>query len=89
MDESRVTLAGGITLSCATQGPASGPALVLLPGPTDSWRSYLPVLDRLPPSIRTIAVSPRGHGQSDKPGSGYRVEDLAADVSGLLDACGI
>lgn len=89
MYESWVTLASGISLSCAIQGPASGPGLVLLPGPTDSWRSYLPVLDRLPPSIRAIAVSARGHGHSDKPGSGYRVDDLAADVVEFLDACGI
>jgi pimeloyl-ACP methyl ester carboxylesterase len=31
-------------------------------------------------------VSQRGHGDSDKPISGYRVEDFAADVVSLLDA---
>jgi non-heme chloroperoxidase len=63
-----------------------GPALVLLPGPTDSWRSYEPVLERIPLSTRTIAVSQRGHGDSDKPATGYRVEDFAADVVALVDA---
>jgi len=38
---------------------------VLLPGPTDSWLSYMPVLERIPRSIRTIAVSQRGHGDAD------------------------
>jgi pimeloyl-ACP methyl ester carboxylesterase len=80
-----VTLASGITLSYAERGAASGPTVVLLPGPTDSWRSYAPVLDRLPVSIRAIAVSQRGHGDSDKPASGYRVRDFAADVVALLD----
>ena len=47
--------------------------LVLLPGPTDSWRSYQMILDLLPTWIRTIAVSQRGHGDSDKPATGYRV----------------
>jgi pimeloyl-ACP methyl ester carboxylesterase len=44
------------------------------------------VLDRLPPSIRTIAVSQRGPGDSDKPASGYAVEDFAGDVVELLNA---
>lgn len=86
---STVALAGGLTLSYVEQGDAGGPVLVLLPGPTDSWLSYVPVLDRLPPSIRAIAVSQRGHGDSDKPAAGYRVEDFAADAVGLLDALGI
>ena len=76
-------------MSYAARGDASGPALVLLPGPTDSWWSYAPVLERIPRSIRTIAVSQRGHGDSDKPASGYRVEDFAADAVLLLDALGI
>jgi pimeloyl-ACP methyl ester carboxylesterase len=59
--------------------------VLLLPGPTDSWRSYEPVLDQLPSSIRAIAVSQRGHGDSDKPATGCRVEDFAADVVPLLD----
>jgi pimeloyl-ACP methyl ester carboxylesterase len=63
--------------------------LVLLPGPTDSWRSYEPVLEAITLSIRTVAVSQRGHGDSDKPLTGFRVEDFAADVVPLLDALGI
>lgn len=84
-----LTLASGLTLSYAYQGDAADPAVVLLPGPTDSWRSYQPVLDRLPRETHAISVSQRGHGDSDKPNSGYRVEDFAADVVPLLDACGI
>ena len=83
---SAVTLATGPTLSYAEQGDPSGPALVLLPGPTDSWRSYQSALERMPLSVRTIAVSQRGHGDSDKPATGYRVVDFAGDVVALLDA---
>lgn len=86
---STVTIDGGQTLSYAEQGDTSGPVLALLPGPTDSWLSYKPVLQRLPLSIRTIAVSQRGHGDSDKPEHGYRVEDFAADVVALLDTLDI
>lgn len=88
-ETSTVTVGGGFTLSYAEHGDGSGPALVLLPGPTDSWRSYEPVLERLPPSIRAVAVSQRGHGDSDKPTTGYRVQDFAADVVAFLDALGI
>jgi non-heme chloroperoxidase len=81
-----VTLESGLKLSYAEQGAASGPAVVLLPGPTDSWRSYEPVLDRLPHRIRAVAVSQRGHGDSDKPESGYRIKDFAGDVVEFLNA---
>lgn len=86
---STVTLDGGLTLSYAEQGDKSGPGLVLLPGPTDSRWSYELVLEELPRSIRTVAVSQRGHGDSDKPATGYRVEDFATDVVALMDALGI
>jgi non-heme chloroperoxidase len=84
-----VTLDGGLTLSYAQQGESSRQALVLLPGPTDSWWSYEPVLARLPASVRAVAVSQRGHGDSDKPMTGYGVEDFAADVAPFLDVLGI
>lgn len=80
-----VALSSGVRLSYAAAGATSGPTIVLLPGPTDSWRSYSPVLDLLTPAIRAVAVSQRGHGESDKPASGYRVKDFAADVLCLLD----
>ena len=63
--------------------------MLLLPGPTDSWRSYQPVLDRLPRETHVVSVSQRGHGDSDKPKTGYGVDDFAADVVLLLDALGI
>jgi len=85
----RLALASGLQLSYVEQGEESGPAVLLLPGPTDSWRSYKPVLDRLPPWTRAIAVSPRGHGESDKPDDGYTIVDLAGDVVEVLDALGI
>ena len=85
----RVDLASGLTLSYTDQGGGFDPAVLLLPGPTDSWRSYQPVLDHLPHSTRAISVSPRGHGDSDKPDTGYDVQDFATDAVLLLDALGI
>src|SRR5262249_22505112 len=87
--DSSVTLATGITLSYAQRGAASGPTVVMLPGPTDSWHSYRSVLERLPTSMRAVAVSQRGHGDSEKPAIRYRVEDCAADAVALLEAVDI
>lgn len=86
---STVKINSNLSLSVASQGDDSGPTLVLLPGPTDSWRSYQMILDLIPTSIRTIAVSQRGHGDSDKPATGYRVEHFASDVVPLLDALSV
>ena len=86
---SKVTLPSGLTLSYEDQGNPSDRAVLFLPGPTDSWRSYRPVLDLLPQELRAISVSQRGHGDSDKPATGFAVEDFAADVMPLLDALGV
>src|SRR5438477_2861736 len=82
-------LASGLALSYADRGDGRGPVVLLLPGPTDSWRSFEHLFDLLPSGVRVIAVSQRGHGQSGKPETGYRVENFAADVVPLLDALGI
>src|SRR4051794_19459730 len=84
-----VQIASGPELSYAERGDRAGPALVLLPGPTDSWVSYQEVLELLPTSIRAVAVSQRGHGDSDTPATGYSIEHFAADAVRLLDALGI
>ena len=86
---SRITLASGLTLSYVDRGDASDPAVLLLPGPTDSWRSYQPVLDLLPPEIRASPRLSAGTASLTSQISGYGVEDFAADVVPLLDALGI
>ena len=86
MEESVVSVGTGLLLSYVERGDKTGPVLLMLPGPTDSWMSYEPVLESLPLSIRAIAVSQRGHGDSAKPPSGYGVPDFAADIPPLLDA---
>ncbi len=68
---SRITLGSGLTLSYWSQGAVGDPTIVFLPGPTDSWRSYEPILGAIPSHLRVVAVSLRGHGDSSKPGSGY------------------
>lgn len=87
--QATVEIRPGLHLDYATQGDASGPAVVFFPGPTDSWRSYADVLDHVPPSVHAVAVSARGHGDSDKPMTGYSVPDYASDVVPFLTAIGL
>ena len=82
----RVQLGTHVSLEYVDVGPRTSDVLVLLPGLGDSWRSYELVLPHLPPTFRTIAISQRGHGDSDKPENGYTVRDFAADLNALLDA---
>lgn len=81
-----VRLANHVQLSYAEQGPPSETALLLLHGLSDSWRSFEPLLACLPPSLRVIAVTLRGHGRSDHPEAGYGFSHFANDVALLLDA---
>ena len=80
-----VALGNGVHLRCAEQGPASGPALVLLHGYSDSSQSFGRVMPLLPPELRVIAPDLRGHGHSARPANGYRISDLAQDVIAMMD----
>jgi pimeloyl-ACP methyl ester carboxylesterase len=81
-----VDLPTGVRLEYVEQGDPDGAPVVMLHGFTDSWRSYEPVLPLLPDGIRAVAVTQRGHGESGRPDSGYRIADLAADVVALIEA---
>ena len=69
-----------------------GPAVILLHGFPElafSWRFQLPVLAQA--GYRAIAPDLRGYGQTDAPRGveAYRIDELIADVHGLLDALGL
>jgi non-heme chloroperoxidase len=40
-------------------------------------------------AFQTFALDLRGHGNSDKPEDGYKVEDFVADLEGFMDAMGL
>jgi len=84
-----VKLRNGVVLQYVDQGDASGLPVVFLHGVTDSWRSFEGVLSRLPGSIRALAFSQRGHGESSRPASGYRFVDFSDDLRQFLDALDI
>jgi non-heme chloroperoxidase len=84
-----VELPHRVKLQYVEQGDPSGIPVVLLHGVTDSWRSFEPVLPRLPESIHAFALTQRSHGDADRPASGYRPRDFAADVAAFMDALDI
>jgi non-heme chloroperoxidase len=82
-------LPNGIRLPYVEQGDPAGTPVILLHGVTDSWRSFELVLPHLPASIHAFAVTQRGHGDADRPDSGYRTRDFASDIAAFVDAMGI
>jgi non-heme chloroperoxidase len=79
----------GVQLQYAEQGDSSGHPLILLHGYTDSWFSYSRVLPLLSPTYHAYALSQRGHGDSERPASGYAMPDFAADVVAFMDVMGL
>ena len=86
MANATAVLPDGLRLPYVEQGAGAGPPVVLLHAFADSWRSFERVLPHMPESIRVIAVTQRGHGDADRPATGYRVEDFASDLLAFLDA---
>jgi len=83
-----VELPNRVRLPYVEQGGAGGIPVLFLHGVTDSWRSFERVLPYLPDSIRVFALTQRGHGDADRPATGYRTRDLAADVTAFMAALG-
>lgn len=84
-----ITLGSDLTLTYAERGDAAGPPVVLLHGLSDSWPSFMPLVDAMPARWRVVALTLRGHGDSSKPRDGYGTADFAGDVVAAMDAIGI
>ncbi len=80
----KIELETGVQLEYAEQGDPSQPAVVMMHGFTDSWKSYRSVLESLPPSVHAIAITMRGHGDSDHPVAGYEPALFSEDIAALI-----
>lgn len=68
-----------------------GPLVLLLHGFPDFWYGWRGQLDALAAAgFRVVAADMRGYNLSEKPAGvwSYRLDKLAADVAGLVRACG-
>ncbi len=85
--EPKFISSNGIRLAVHEHG--NGPAVIMVHGFPElafSWRFQLPALANA--GFRAIAPDMRGYGQSDAPPNveDYRIQELIADLHGLLDA---
>lgn len=85
----RVELETGIRMHYAEQGDPAGPAIILLHGYSDSWFSFSRVLPLIPRTYRVFALDLRGHGLTDKPATGYGMDEMARDVVAFMKAQGL
>lgn len=82
-------LTTGVQLHYAEQGDSAGHPIILLHGYTDSWFSYSRVLPSLSSTYHAYTLDQRGHGDSERPKSGYTILDFAADVVAFMDVMGL
>ena len=82
----RIALETGVTLEYAASGNPGGKPVIFLHGFTDSRHSFNYLVPKLTGDIRVIVITQRGHGESEKPLSGYRPEDFAADLDAFMSA---
>ena len=64
------------------------PPVVLLHGLMLSGACWAPLARALENDYDVVMPDARGHGNSGTPDHGYRYDDLAADLAGLIDALG-
>ena len=81
----------GIRLNVVQDGPVDGPLVLMLHGFPEfsyGWKRQIPFLASA--GYRVWAPDQRGYNVSDKPSgiAAYSLDELAADVVGLIDAAG-
>jgi len=96
--DERITVADGLALrvlkwpagvAAPTGGSASAAPFLLVHGLASNARLWDGVARRLAEAGRSsVAVDLRGHGQSDKPDTGYDFATIARDLRTLIDAIG-
>ncbi len=85
--EGSFTTSDGVRLHYIEAG--SGKPLVMIPGWSQTAAQFKHQIAGLSDKYRVIAIDMRGHGESDKPNYGYRIQRLSADVHEFLVAKGL
>ncbi len=71
---------GEVQLNYVTAGEASRPALLLIPGQTESWWGYEAAIGLLKESFQLYAVDLRGQGRSGRTPGRYTLDNMGADL---------
>ncbi|MCA3560155.1 MAG: alpha/beta hydrolase [Aestuariivirga sp.] len=83
----QVALPGGTVLNALEAG--SGPALLMIPGWSQSAAEYGRNIEELAQGRRVIALDMRSHGESPDAACGHRIQRLAMDLREAMDALGL
>src|SRR6185503_7342266 len=76
---------GEIKMNYAVAGDASLPALLLVPGQTESWWGYEPALPLLAKHFQAYAVDLRGQGRSSRTPGRYTLDNMGNDLVRFID----
>jgi pimeloyl-ACP methyl ester carboxylesterase len=85
----RVGLSTGLTMAYREVGHRDGPTVLLLHAWGESLRSFDRLASSITPALHVLAPDLRGHGDSDKPLTGYDLVSVADDIRAFMDACGV
>ena len=76
---------GEIEMNYATAGDPASPALLLVPGQTESWWGYESVMSRLAEDFQVFAVDLRGQGRSTRTPGRYTLDNMGNDLVRFID----
>ncbi|MFC5720763.1 alpha/beta fold hydrolase [Streptomyces gamaensis] len=76
---------GGIRMNHVIAGDPTQPALLLVPGQSESWWGYGRALPLLARDFRVYAVDPRGQGRSTWTPGRYTLDNLGNDLVRFID----
>ncbi|HEV7733512.1 MAG TPA: alpha/beta hydrolase [Candidatus Binatia bacterium] len=76
---------GEIEMNYATLGDAASPALLLIPGQTESWWGYEAAMPLLAERFQVFAVDLRGQGRSTRTPGRYTLDNMGNDLVRFLD----
>ncbi len=77
-----------LKMHLAEAGDPSKPLVILLHGFPEFWYSWRHQLRALADIAHVVAPDGRGYGETDKPKTGYKIEQLAADMRDLIALLG-
>src|SRR5438874_8372633 len=76
---------GEVQMNHATVGDLSRPALLLIPGQTESWWGYERALPLLAEHFNAFAVDLRGQGRSTRTPGRYTLDNMGNDLVRFID----
>jgi pimeloyl-ACP methyl ester carboxylesterase len=77
---------GEVAINYAVAGTADKPALLLIPGQSESWWGYEAALPLLAEQFQAFAVDLRGQGRSTRTPGRYTLDNMGNDLVRFIDA---